>query len=190
MNAIYKKALTIKSHNNTYELEQIRLNDNLLKMSLIIKDNENILNIFNNEFSLNELKNGNNFFNDCNSIKEIIDFLLTIIKKKKMEIVEVERNNNDFYYLIFYNELKNNNYKFKLNNVNQNNEINIISENPEKISVKKSVIESQNLPSNYNHSIFKSSLNIDSNMNVYKENNNNIFFTDKPKEFNEKKNYI
>ena len=187
MNAIYKKALTIKSHNNTYELEQIHLNDNLLKMSLIIKDNENILNIFNNEFSLNELKNGNNFFNDCNSIKEIIDFLLTIVKNKKMEIVEVERNNNDFYYLIFYNELKNNNYKFKLNNVNQNNEINIISENPEKISVKKSVIESQNLPSNYNHSIFKSSLNIDSNMNVYKENNNNIFFTDKPKEFNEKK---
>ena len=154
--------------------------------------------------SLEELKCENNYLSQFNSIKEIFDYFIKIIKSQNMQIVKPNTPNINFYYIEFFDqekqiylqiyipkegpiikELKEKNQKLENENKYLRSEIDKISNINEggcqgvEVSIVQSGISGM-APSN--------SMQIrEKEKNILKENNNNISFRNEPVGFGDGK---
>ena len=98
----------LKSTNNEYFIT-IRLLDDkeTQKLEISLKHKLKTGDIdFLLQKSLEELKCENNYLSQFNSIKEIFDYFIKIIKSQNMQIVKPITPNIDFYYMEFFDQEK------------------------------------------------------------------------------------
>ena len=154
--------------------------------------------------SLEELKCENNYLSQFNSIKEIFDYFIKIIKSQNMQIVKPITPNIDFYYMEFFDQEKQ--IYLQIYIPKEGPIIKELKEKNQKLESKIKYLRSEiDRISNINEggckgvevSIVQSGLSgmgqsnsmqiLEKEKDILKENNNNIHFTNEPIDFNNEK---
>ena len=154
--------------------------------------------------SLEELKCENNYLSQFNSIKEIFDYFIKIIKSQNMQIVKPITPNIDFYYMEFFDQEKQ--IYLQIYIPKEGPIIKELKEKNQKLESKIKYLRSEiDRISNINEggckgvevSIVQSGLSgmgqsnsmqiLEKEKDILKENNNNIYFTNEPIDFNNEK---